>query len=179
MPSHPKNAVRLPRPLVELTHSIDVRRLKRNRQVSARDAAIICVVAKRAPSQVRLVHLERPVFGGVRTYFLCPTCDRQCDLLYSQPHIACRVCHRLAFASENESKIDRMLRQLHKRRDRLGQTEGGVIAPFPGKPKWRRWPTYLRSRREGIRREREYWQALGLAMDNGRYLQRRRGRSHA
>jgi hypothetical protein len=167
-----------PRQLIEATNSIALRALKRNGQVRAGDAAItLCSVANGQLTRVRLIHLERPVFGGVRTYFLCPVCDRQCEFLYSRSHIACRLCHQLAFASENELKTDRMLRQLHKRRDRLGQTSGGVISPFPGKPKWWRWPTYLRTRRQGIHREREYWQTLHLAMVNGKYLQRRRGPS--
>src|SRR5262249_41668657 len=28
---------------------------------------------------------------------------------------------------------------------------------IPGKPKWARWPRYLRTRREAMQREREYW----------------------
>jgi len=167
-----------PRQLIEATSSIALRELKRNGQGRAEDAVItLCAVTNGQLTRVRLIHLERPVFGGVRTYFLCPVCDRQCEFLYSRSHIACRLCHRLAFASENESKTDRMLRQLQKRRDRLCQTSGGVVSPFPGKPKWRRWPTYLRTRRQGIHSEREYWQTLYLAMVNGKYLQRRRGRS--
>jgi hypothetical protein len=118
------------------------------------------------PSE-QLGHLERPVFGGFRTYFLCPTCDRQCDLLYSSPHIACRICHRLAFSSENETKTFRRLRQVLKRRECLGQLEGGVVVDFPPKPKWWRWPTYLRVRRQAFQQEREHWRAMHLVV-NGR-----------
>src|SRR5205085_2087553 len=77
--------------------------------------------------------------------------------------LPCRRCHKLAFASENESRNSRELRQLFKVRERLGQVEGGIIAPFPGKPKWARWPHYLRLRREAMQREREYWSTFGAA----------------
>src|SRR5215467_5360124 len=79
--------------------------------------------------KVRLARLERPVFGGYRVYFQCPRRGRRCDLLYARPHIACRQCHKLAYASENETRADRALRQLFKIRDLLGQMEGGVITP--------------------------------------------------
>jgi hypothetical protein len=178
MPRARKNRMRLPRPLVELTHSIDVRLLKREGQVSGRDAAIVCIVAGQAQSRVRLVHLERPVFGGVRSYFLCPTCDRQCDLLYSRPHIACRICHRLAFSSENQTKTFRRLGKMLKRRRRLGQASGGIVTGFPGKPKWWRWPTYLRIRRQGVREELAHWLTLSAALA-GRPQRRRRHSDHS
>jgi hypothetical protein len=139
--------------------------MKRNGQLEAGEtASTIYVVADSRSTRIRLVHLERPVFGGVRTYFCCPECGRRCDLLYSHPHIACRRCHRLAYASENKTRAERALLRLLKKRERLGQVEGGVIAPFPGKPKWARWPRYLRTRREAMQQEREYWQRVGAAM---------------
>lgn len=36
--------------------------------------------------------------------------------------------------------------QTFKVRERLGQTSGGIIAPFPTKPKHMHWSTYLRTR---------------------------------
>ena len=68
--------------------------------------------------------------------------------------------------------MHRVLRQLQKRRERLGQTEG-VITPFPRKPKWWRWPRYLRIRRVALQQERAYWEALHRAIVNGKYLPRR------
>lgn len=109
----------------------------------------------------------------MRTHFLCPACNRRCDLLYLCPHLACRVCHRLAHASESEAREDRARRRLFKRRERLGQREGGVVAPFPGKPKWCRWPRYLRIRRQGMQEEREYWRAVYATMVKGKFTDRR------
>jgi hypothetical protein len=153
------------RNLVEQTHCIDIRRLKRDGRIRPGETAVkLCTVADGQSYRVRLAHLERPVFGGVRTHFLCPACDRRCDLLYLRPNLACRVCHRLAYVSENEVREDRVRRRLFKVRERLGQSEGGMVAPFPGKPKWWRWPRYLRIRRKGMQEEREYWQAAYAAM---------------
>src|SRR6185503_5117038 len=120
--------------------------------------------------KVRLTHLERPVVGGFRTYFCCPGCGRHCDLLYLCPNLACRRCHRLAFASENETPVSRDLRRLLKNRQRLGQSEGGVVMPFPSKPKWWRWARYLRTRKRCVREEREYWHALGIALFGDKLL---------
>ena len=75
----------------------------------------------------------------------------------------------MAYAAENEAREDRIRRRLFKRRERLGQIEGGVVAPFPDKPKWWRWPRYLRIRRQGMQQEREYWQTVYTAMVNGKY----------
>ena len=174
MARHTPNRPR--RHLVERTHSVDIRTLKRNGQIAPGETAILVCFNGRS-DRIRLVHLDRPVFGGFRTHFCCPGCDRRCDLLYARPNFACRRCHRLAFTSENESRSYRALRQLLKRRHRLGQTEGGVIPPFPGKPKWWRWPRYLRTRSEGKQHEREYWQCLGQSIMDGNYL--RKGRPNS
>jgi len=100
-------------------------------------------------------------------------------LLYACPNIACRRCHNLAFASENETQAGRSLRRLLKQRDRLGQAEGGVVAPFPSKPRWWRWPRYLRARRKAMQREREYWRDFHAAMVNGKYLPKGRKSGNA
>jgi hypothetical protein len=161
------------RHLVEQTPTIDIRRLKRDGHIGPDDAVVTLRTVPDGQSyMVRIAHLERPVFGGVRSHFLCPACNRRCDLLYLRPNLACRVCHRLAYASENEVREARARRRLFKRRERLGQREGGVVAPFPAKPKWWRWPLYLRIRRQGMQEEREYWQAFYAAMVKGKYTDR-------
>jgi hypothetical protein len=62
---------------------------------------------------------------------------------------------------------------MFKRRERLGQTVGGIVAPFPGKPKWWRWPRYLRIRRQGKQEELESWQAAHAAIFKGKSTDRR------
>lgn len=78
-------------------------------------------------------------FGGERTYFLCPGCGRRCERIYGLDQagrFSCRVCLRLAYASESESPEDRTWRRERKLERRL--TEEG------GKPKGMRWSTYQR-----------------------------------
>lgn len=56
-------------------------------------------------------------YGGWRTCFLCPDCGRVCLVLFGisrRGNFACRVCQRLAYASEAESPIDRCWRQQRK-----------------------------------------------------------------
>ena len=77
----PRTPRRTRRHLIERTHSIDVRRLKRDSQIAPGETAItLCTVADGRSSKIRLADIERPVFGGVHTYFHCPYCDRRCDL---------------------------------------------------------------------------------------------------
>jgi hypothetical protein len=78
----------------------------------------------------------------------------------------------LAFSSENETKTFRRLGKILKRRRRLGQASGGIVTGFPVKPKWWRWPTYLRIRRQGGREELAHWRALSAAL-TGRPQRRR------
>ena len=151
------------RNLIEQTPYVDVRELKRGGKIAPDSAFVLLCMGGRSET-VRLAHLVRPVFGGIRTYFCCPRCDSRCDLLYVKSSLACRRCHDLAFASENETPADRALRKLIKRRKRLGQTKGGVAASFPCKPKWWRWPRYLRIRQQALQQEREHWGKLGARL---------------
>jgi hypothetical protein len=56
-------------------------------------------------------------YGGHRTWFLCPDCGRTCAVLFGvsrRGNFACRVCQRLAYASESERPTDRCWRQQRK-----------------------------------------------------------------
>jgi hypothetical protein len=56
-------------------------------------------------------------YGGSRSWFRCPWCYRRCALLYGlsrDGYFACRICLRLAYASETEGPIDRCWRQQRK-----------------------------------------------------------------
>jgi len=91
-------------------------------------------------------------FGGTRTWFLCPCCDRHCSILYYNPARGwvCRICSSGRYASEVASPIDRLYRKARKLRCRLGQTDPNMMLPFPGKPNGMHWSTYLRLRKEGL-----------------------------
>jgi hypothetical protein len=101
-------------------------------------------------------------FGGVRYWFLCPGCSRRCAILYPQ---FCRICgdgrYEVELLSPEHRKITRAIRM----RRRLGQNEGGTIAPFPKKPKWMRWHTYLNLRAKSETYEKQMWAAAGVRLD--------------
>ena len=61
-------------------------------------------------------------FGGERHWFLCPHCRGRAAVLYenSNSHFVCRRCSNLAYASQNESDIDRQYRKVRGLRARLG-----------------------------------------------------------
>jgi hypothetical protein len=53
-----------------------------------------------------------PHYGGVRWWFLCPAngCGRRVAKLYGGKIFACRPCHNLAYASQNQTPPFRMAR---------------------------------------------------------------------
>jgi|SRR6056297_667333 len=59
-------------------------------------------------------------FGGGRSWFLCPLCDRRCGILYLKRQFACRTCSNLRYASQYESPRARMRRRLLKIRKLIG-----------------------------------------------------------
>jgi len=81
-------------------------------------------------------------FGGTRPWFYCPRCGRRVGVLYGGKRFYCRTCHRLAYRCQSETKQDRILRQAHKMKGRLGGDIGA--GAIPAKPKWMRWKTYDR-----------------------------------
>jgi len=47
-------------------------------------------------------------FGGYRLWFLCPRCDARAAILYlGTDQFECRLCLRLTYQSQNESRVDR------------------------------------------------------------------------
>ena len=87
------------------------------------------------------VHIERTAcrFGGSRSWFRCPWCDRRCALMYglsSDGYFACRLCLRLAYASECEDRSGRLWRKQRKLEALL--LDGEL------KPKGMRWRTFDR-----------------------------------
>lgn len=84
-------------------------------------------------------------FGGQRPWFLCPSCDRRCAIIYRigvGPLWGCRICLNGRYISEHLSPSDRELHKAFKTRARLGQRKGGILVPFPDKPPSMHWQTY-------------------------------------
>jgi len=97
-------------------------------------------------------------FGGRRQWFLCPSCDRRCAVIYKKgkgPLWGCRVCLDGRYESEHKSPQARRLQKAFKIRERLGQTEGNLHLPFPERPRQMHHRTYDRIRAEAKALERE------------------------
>ena len=85
----------------------------------------------------------RTNFGGFRKWFLCPSCDRRCRILYGGARFRCRRCYRLKYESQYEPVFGRAASRVHKLRECLGAS-GSLDDPFPAKPKGMHWKTYRR-----------------------------------
>lgn len=81
--------------------------------------------------------------GGARPWFLCPVsgCSRRVAILYAGEVFACRHCLRLAYPSQREMDLDRVVRRADRIRDRLGWEPGILNGPGP-KPKGMHWRTF-------------------------------------
>lgn len=102
-------------------------------------------------------------FGGTRQWFLCPLCDQRCAILYP---VHCRKCLGARYAIERKSPESRRISKALKIRAALGQKDGGLIAPFPARPKGMHQKTY-----ERIKGEAEEIEAQ-IGLDNGKFLER-------
>ena len=83
-------------------------------------------------------------YGGVRAWFLCPTrgCGRRVAILYAGRTLACRICRRLAYPVEQESKWHRSLRRARAIRTKL-QGSISLTDPLPSRPKGMHWRQYF------------------------------------
>ncbi len=110
-------------------------------------------------TRVDLVYTDQQL-GGRRRWFVCPDCGRRCLLLYQRvERLACRTCHDLAYASECESREDRLRRRARTIRRRLGGS-ANLLDPFPDKPKGMHRSTYARWRRKGLNAEQAILDAM-------------------
>ncbi|MBT8360431.1 MAG: hypothetical protein KJO32_05705 [Deltaproteobacteria bacterium] len=83
-------------------------------------------------------------FGGYRTWFLCPDCNRRCRVLYgSQKLFLCRNCSNLAYASQNEDKVSRLILRSRKIRKKLGNNDD-ITQPMGSRPRYMHRSTYER-----------------------------------
>ncbi|SHH63225.1 hypothetical protein [Desulfofustis glycolicus] len=83
-------------------------------------------------------------YGGMRTWFSCPSCYRRVAVVYGAgKYFLCRHCHNLTYASQQEGRADRMLRKARKIRRRLGASINMTV-PILFKPKGMHWITFMR-----------------------------------
>jgi hypothetical protein len=66
-----------------------------------------------------------PTGFGIRRWFTCPYCGRNARRLYlSRGKVACRLCHRLVYRSQNKTLADRLLGKRQTIWKRLGGHHG-------------------------------------------------------
>ena len=107
-------------------------------------------------------------FGGRRQWFMCPSCDRRCAVIYrrgASPLWGCRVCMGGRYKSEHKSPHERMIHKAEKIRKRLGQTESGLVGRFPEKPRTMHWKTYRRMKAQAEEIEMHVWAAESAWLD--------------
>jgi hypothetical protein len=108
-------------------------------------------VQQHVPVSLTACHL-----GGQRPWFVCLAysnaryCGRRAAILYCASDLfACRRCHGLSYASQQQTPLHRRLEQARKIRMRLGGN-ADLLEPFPAKPKGMHRRTFrgLRARAE-------------------------------
>ena len=93
-------------------------------------------------AQVRLTQTPCP-FGGSRSWFACPRCNRRVAILYLWGYPACRACCRMGYPSQSEDAIDRSWRRTWKIETKLA---GGASDWNYRRPKGMRKATFERLR---------------------------------
>jgi hypothetical protein len=87
-------------------------------------------------------------YGGSRPWFLCSRCQRRVAVLYGAgKYFLCRHCYNLTYASQQESRADRLMRKARKIRERLGASNN-LMVPILFKPKNMHQKTFERLRKE-------------------------------
>lgn len=85
-------------------------------------------------------------YGGQRPWFECPRCAKRVARLYlDRNYFLCRSCHSLAYQTQREQRLFRLLHKAQNIREKLGG-DGNMFSPFPLKPKRMHWRTYGRYR---------------------------------
>ncbi len=86
-------------------------------------------------------------FNGRRQWFQCPSCRRNCRIIYGGDYFRCRQCYGLKYESQYEKPFSRATDRALKIRQKLDDY-GGIDDPFPQKPKGMHWKTYDRLQAE-------------------------------
>jgi hypothetical protein len=111
----------------------------------------VCVGAEKWKDVAEIIPIVRVPcrFGGSRTYFICPgfqngpDCGRRVAKLYvSKCYFLCRLCNRLAYASQYEQPWQRARRRANKLRRRL-DINNGTAGALPEKCKGMSARTYV------------------------------------
>lgn len=100
-------------------------------------------------------------YGGHRTWFLCPNCKQRIAILFGAgKYFFCRSCYNLTYASQQESKADRLMRKARKIRARLGASND-LSMPILFKPKNMHKKTFEYLRTKADHTNRLSWIIMG------------------
>jgi hypothetical protein len=151
------------RPLIERTHSVDVRELHRQSPFSLdpKSFPFVGVTARRFKieyrgrrwprdrrSQTIAVTWTRCHFGGMRPWFIC-SCGKRVAVMYPGflDLLFCRACVGLAYQSQLWGSRRRLLRKAEAIRRVLGDDYGRpAVDAAPKRPKGMHRKTYMRHR---------------------------------
>ncbi len=127
--------------------------------------AIFSYIASSDGSNLKKIEQKVPIvwstcaLGGRRPWFRCQGdgtrrhCGRRVAILYAAGEIfACRHCHGLAYATQQQSPTDRSYTRARKIRTQLGASLN-LLEPIPEKPKGMHWRTYQRLRAQALAAE--------------------------
>ena len=89
----------------------------------SREPQVMLAVRDGCEDRISLEYTD-PLHGGERMWFLCPSCGRRCrDVYLPLDHYlwGCRVCLDLSYATENETRFERLARKEQKLQVRLAK----------------------------------------------------------
>ena len=157
-------------------HTVDIRKVRKAHGLTADNPERVeFVYGLRHGTQsiqVSAAVVWVPYRFGLRPFFACPQCGRNCCLLYLGERCACRQCLRLSYPVQFETKQDQGFRRAWKARRKLVQPDGrsGCGDPIPDwkKPKGMHWATFNRLRDAARLAAVELWCGpIGQGLLNG------------
>lgn len=97
--------------------------------------------------RIRLT-VTRPRYGGQRWWFICPRTGCRARVLYrprGTQMFASRLAYRLAYRSQRQTDVDRLIARARIVRQKLNDNEIDLLStPECPKPKGMHWSTYCR-----------------------------------
>lgn len=107
--------------------------------------------------------------GGVRYWWLCPSCGRRCRVLYAGKYFVCRKCNSHAYYETQKSKdlltrIDNELTTI--RRKLKAKKTLAVTTALPERPKGMHFRTFLRLAKRY--NDLQYYRVLSIGIDVAR-----------
>lgn len=105
-------------------------------------------------------------YGGVRYWWLCPSCHRRCRVLYCNQYFVCHRCSGAYYETQKNkdllTRIDNELTAI-RRKLKADKTLATTAKLPPPKPKGMHWRTYMRLGRRY--NDLQYYRVLSISID--------------